>query len=136
MESLNLDLGAVEYRIPGGGVLRFNPADPNVYGRFLEIQKGLEAVHTDFRRKAKNAREGSRVLALLQETDRQLKQLLEQVFPGNDLDAALGGVNLLAMCADGKTVAENLLTALEGVLSRGAKDLVEREAKKLKEVNG
>ena len=132
MEQLDLELGAVEYRIPGGGTLRFNPADPNVYGRFLEAQKGLETVHESFRRKAKTVEEGAQVLALLQEADRELKALLGSVFPGNDFDAALGGVNLLAVNAAGKTVAEGLLTALAAVLEAGAKTLVEAEAAKLR----
>ena len=133
MENLNLDLGAVEYRIPGGGALRFNPADPNVYGRFLDAQQGLEAVHKDFRKKAKAVREGGQVLQLLQETDGKLKQMLQEIFPGNDFHEALGGVNLLAVGANGKTVAENLIVALEQVLSDGAKSLVDAEAAKLKQ---
>ena len=132
MENLNLDLGAVEYRVPGGGVLRFNPADPNVYGRFADAQKSLESVHKDFRKKAKSVSEGAQVLQLLQDTDRQLKALLQEVFPGNDFHKALGGVNLLAVGAGGKTVAESLIAALEQVLSDGAKALVDREAAKLK----
>ena len=36
MQELNIDTGVREYRINGGGVLRFNPSDPNVYSRFLQ----------------------------------------------------------------------------------------------------
>ena len=132
MENLELDLGAVEYRIQGGGTLRFNPADPNVYGRFLDAQKDLEQIQKEFQKKAKSVKEGTEVLVLLCEADRQLKALLGTVFPGNDFQVALGGVNLLAMGANGKTVAENLLTALESILSEGARSLVDAEAAKLR----
>ena len=132
MENLNLDLGAVEYRIQGGGVLRFNPADPNVYGRFLDSHKSLEQIQRTFQQKARSVQDGKQVLALLQEADQELKKLLEGVFPGNDFQQVLGGVNLLAVGSNGKTVAENLLTALEQILSQGAKALVAAEAEKLR----
>ena len=132
MENLSLDLGIREYGLPGG-VIRFNPADPNVYGRFLDLQPKLEAVQTAFAKKSRGCKEGRQVLALLQEADSQLKTLLQEVFPGNDFHAALGGMNLLAVNGAGKTAAQVLLEGLEGILSRGAKTLVEQEAKKLKE---
>ena len=130
MENLMLDLGLVEYAMPGG-VLRLNPTDPNVYGRFLDMQPQLEAVQKGFSKKARAAKDGQQVLALLQEADRQLKEMLGGVFPGNDFHALLAGMNLLAVNAGGKTVAEVLLAALEGVLSQGARSLVDREAEKL-----
>ena len=133
MENLKLDLGTVEYRIQGGGVLRFNPADPNVYARFLDSHKGLEQIRKNFRQSAKSAQAGEQVLQLLREADMELKKLLERVFPGNDFQEALGGVNLLAMGSNGKTVAENLLTALEQILTKGAKSLVAAEAAKLRQ---
>ena len=131
MENLNLALGVEEYKIAGGGVLRFNPTDPNIYASFLDSQKQLETIHKSFQKKAKAAKDGAAVLQLLQEADRELKALLGSIFLGNDFDAALGGVNLLALCGDGKTVAENLLAALEGILSAGAKKLAGKEAAKL-----
>lgn len=131
MENLDFDLGVVEYKIPGGGVLRFNPADPNVYGRFLDAQKGLEAVGSGFQKKAKAAKDGAAVLTLLQEADAQLKSLLETVFPGNNFHEALGGANLLALGNDGKTLAEKLMAALEQVLSQGARRFAGAEAEKL-----
>lgn len=132
MENLTLDLGVRAYGLPGGAV-RFNPADPNVYGRFLDMQPKLEAVQKEFSRKATGCRDGRQVLTLLQEADGQLKTLLQEVFPGNDFHAALGGMNLLAVNGSGKTAAQVLLEALERILSQGAKSLVETEAKKLKE---
>ena len=33
---LNIDTGVEEFRVNGRGVLRFNPADPNLYHRFLD----------------------------------------------------------------------------------------------------
>ena len=131
MENLELALGVEEYKIAGGGVLRFNPTDPNIYAGFLDAQSQLESIHKRFQSQAKSVKGGAGVLKLLQEADRELKNLLGSIFPGNDFHAALGGVNLLALCADGKTVAEQLLAALEEILSAGAKRLATQEAAKL-----
>ena len=131
MNEFKLSLGVREYTIPGGGVLRFNPTDPNIYANFLDSQKQLETIHKSFQKKAKAAKDGAAVLQLLQEADRALKALLGDIFPGNDFHRALGGVNLLALCGDGRTVAEHLLTALEEILTAGAKELATKEAQNL-----
>ena len=36
MEKIQFDAGQRSYRINGGGILRFNPCDPNLYRRFME----------------------------------------------------------------------------------------------------
>ncbi len=116
MEETTLDMGLVTYPL-GFGQLRFNPTDPNLYDRFL---KGMEAL------------EGWKLPAdvepveWLQKTDRELKDILTQVFgQENDFDRILGGVSLLALAGNGKYVLENLLLWLEPVLADGAKKCVE-----------
>ena len=131
MENLRIDLGAVEYRIPGGGALRVNPTAPNVYSRFLLLQPEIETLQKDIQQEAKICKDGSQVLQMLEKADRSLKEALGKVFPGNDFHKALGGVNLLAQVGGGMTVAESLLTALETVLSAGARQLAGAEAAKL-----
>ena len=47
MEQLTIDTGLREYAVNGGpehggGVLRFNPSDPNVYSRFCTLQNQLQ----------------------------------------------------------------------------------------------
>ena len=132
MENLNICLGVEEYQIAGGGVLRFNPTDPNIYAAFLDSRKALDGIYKGFRKRAQSAKDGADVLQLLRDADGQLKALLTEISPGNDFHQVLGGVNLLALGGNGKTVAENLLAALEEILSAGAKTLVEKEAEKLK----
>lgn len=46
MVKLNIDTGVEEFEInggeaAGGGILRFNPSDPNVYNRFFEARDRL-----------------------------------------------------------------------------------------------
>ena len=128
MENLNFDNGVKEYRINGGGVLRFNPSDPNLYARFLDSLEKIKAMEQELMGKAqaleKAAPQGSgeAVLQLMQESDKRIKQLLNQVFGGdNDFEQALGGVNLLAAAGNGQRVIANFLAALQPVLEDGAR---------------
>ena len=115
MEKLNFDTGVKRYRINGGGVLTFHPGDPNLYARFLEaadrirqVEKSLEAPQDG--------------LQALCRADGEIKQQLAWVFgPGNDFDAILGGVNLLAVAGNGQRVITNLLQTLMPVLTEGAR---------------
>ena len=128
MENLELELGVVEYAIPGGGVLRFNPGDPNLYSRFAQAGGKLEEIEKMLTEQAQR----QPVLELLAEADRQIKQLLNWVFGGdNDFHRALGGVSLLSPAANGRTVAANLFEALEKVLTRGVQALVDAKANQL-----
>lgn len=124
MNELHVDLGVEEYAL-GSGVLRFNPADPNLYARFLELEPQLQRMQEELNRGSEEAKDALAVLKLLEETDRQFKDLLTRVFgTENDFSRLLQGVNLLAVAANGSTVAENLLGALEPVLTQGAERFV------------
>ena len=122
MEKLNFDTGVKSFRLPGGGVLRFNPADPNVYSRLYQAEEKLVEIQNSIP-------QGESGILQLATADTELKKLFNWLLGGdNDVDKALGGVSLLAVCADGKTVAANLLGALEAVLEEGAKQLVDSKA--------
>ena len=124
MKTIAFDTGIEEFQLQGGGVLRFNPGDPNLYARFLEAEAELQALETEFSRQLEGLTDTQRaeaVVKLTAETDQKVKALLNRVFGGdNDFDKALGGVNLLAVTADGQRVAEKLLGALEAILTEGA----------------
>ena len=117
---LNIDTGVEEFRVNGRGVLRFNPADPNLYHRFFAagaeldgydaaLTKALAALDGDEQQRAAAG------LALLNEYDGKIKKLLTGNF-----DAILGGVNLAGVGANGKRVVQNLLEALTPILREGA----------------
>lgn len=126
MKKITFDTGVQEYKLPGG-VLRFNPADPGVYVRFRQAVDSLQQLEQDMA--AAITAENADYLDILTRTDKAIKQNLTLVFgPGNDFDALVGGVNLLSAAADGKTVAEHLLTALEPVLLDGAKRCAQAQA--------
>lgn len=108
METLKIDCGMREYRVNGKGILRFNPTDPNVYARFEEMMEDLPNM--------------AEQVTSIRELDQRLKQALTQVFPGNDFNKMLGGVSLLAICANGQKVLDNLLEALAAVMEQGMEE--------------
>ena len=130
---LNIDTGVEEFRVNGRGVLRFNPADPNLYHRFFAagaeldgydaaLTKALAALDGDEQQRAAAG------LALLNEYDGKIKKLLTGIFGAeNDFDAILGGVNLAGVGANGKRVVQNLLEALTPILREGAAEGIDNE---------
>ena len=120
MKKIKFDTGLQEVAI-GSGVLRFNPQDPNLYARFMEAAAKLVAVEQEMIAKGETGKE-NQVVSLLREADRKMKDILDWVFgTGNDFDAVLGGVNLLAVATNGQRVVTNLFEALEPVILEGAK---------------
>lgn len=110
MKKLRVDSGTEIFRLPGG-VLRFNPADPGLFLRLEQADERLRAIDENIS---------------VQAADRQIKELLNWVLgPGNDVDTALGGVNLFARGFNGRTVLQNLLDALAPVLQEGAERCAE-----------
>ena len=135
MEKLVFDNGVKEYQLGDSGVLRFNPSDPNVYARFMAAVNKLPDIETELVEKARileqsDNREanGAEVLKLMEEADRKVKQLLNNVFGGgNDFDEILGGANLMAVTGNGERLITNLLAALQPVLVEGAEKISQQK---------
>lgn len=136
MEKLIFDSGIKEYQINDGGVLRFNPSDPNVYARFLDAMEQIQAVENNLVAKAKEiensenqTESGTAVLRLMAEADRKTKNILTEVFgKANDFDELLGGVNLLAVASNGERVITNFLAALQPIMVAGAESCAKQQA--------
>lgn len=126
MINLNIDSGIREYKINGEGVLRFNPCDPNLYSRFMAAGEKIQAVEEKLVEQAKKYNgesadsHGELILRLLADADKEVKQILTEVFgQENDFDRILNGVNLLAVGSNGERVITNLLSALLPVFQDG-----------------
>lgn len=131
MEKIQFDVGQRSYRINGGGILRFNPSDPNLYRRFMEAVEKLQAVETELTQQAEAAQD-QEILKLMGDADEKMKSILNWVFGGsNDFHKLLEGINLLAVAENGERVVTNLFTALEPVLMEGAKLCANQRAKKV-----
>ena len=119
MEKIVFDSGVREYKL-GQGILRFNPADPNLYLRFMDAGEKMRDLQNGLISESDSS--GVSAVKLLEKADRQMKELLNWVFgEENDFHALLGGVNLLAVGSNGQRVIENLLDVLQPVLLEGAK---------------
>ena len=123
---LNIDTGVEEFSVNGRGVLRFNPADPNLYHRFFAAGKTLERYDAELTAAlgqlgGDEQQRAAAGLALLQDYDGRIKRLLGEIFGAeNDFDAILNGVNLAGVGANGRRVVQNLLEALTPILREGA----------------
>ena len=147
------------------GVLRFNPTDQNLYARFVdlyseipELSKQYEETINRFAPKADEAEgletdeeleseedteeeglpEGTEEIAVaVKEFDTDIKDRMSYVFGrGNDFNAMLSGVSVLALNDTGSSALENLLDTLLPVIvtsSETRQNLMLEKAKAAKE---
>lgn len=139
MEALNFDSGIKEYQINGKSVLRFNPSDPNVYGRYVDAMDKIKAVEKKAVEKAKKIgnkdgqEAGEAAIRIMCDTDKQMKAILNEIFGrGNDFEEILEGVNLMAVASNGRRVVTNLLEALQPIMEEGARACAEGEVEAAK----
>ena len=69
MQELKIDTGVEEFRVNGRGVLRFNPADPNLYHRFFAAGKTLQQYDAELTAATEKSADAQAGLALLREYD-------------------------------------------------------------------
>lgn len=134
MEKLNIEVGIKRYQlVEGGALLSFNPGDPNVYARYVELVPRIKAVEQEMAGKAMavdaNASDaGEKTLRIMRETDIRMKEILNQIFgKENNFDEILMGVNLMAVTGGGSRVITNVLDALTPIMQAGAASCVETE---------
>lgn len=119
---ITFDSGIKEYEV-NGGILRFNPSDPNVYGRFLDAMEKIQGVEDDLVAGGKQVQEGdgAAVVRLMVDADRRVKSILQEVFGrSNDFDAIFDGVNIMAVAGNGERVITNFMVAIEPIVAEGA----------------
>ena len=124
MRKLTIDLGIEEFEVDNGKVLRFNPADVNLFNRFCAAQQDILQVEREMVEKAKaigNDATGETVISLLAEADGKMKQILNKIFGcGNDFNDIFEGVNVMAVGANGERVITNFLAVIAPILQQGA----------------
>lgn len=129
---IRFDDGFQEYQVNGNGALRVNPSDPNLYQRFLDSREKLLQVEQNMTAQAQQWQDlpadatqeermhaGEKVVRLLSDADREVKEVLAWVFPGNDFDQLLGGANTMAVARNGERVITNFLAALVPIVEEG-----------------
>lgn len=131
-QAIIFDSGVKEYQVNGGEMLRMNPSDPNLYARFFDAQEKLLAIEKELVEQGKTipqasesatkqelAKAGEMTVRLLTNADRRAKDVLAWVFPGNDFDHILAGVNVMAVGANGERVLTNFVNALIPIIEEG-----------------
>lgn len=140
-QKLQFDDGLLRLDINGNGLLTFNPSDFNIYQRFFQLAKELPELEKKYISEIEEASTGDdpddtkifelagRELERAKEIDAGIKRRLGDVFgPGNDFDALLGGVNVMALGSNGERVITNLLNALAPYIETGVNGHVESAA--------
>lgn len=140
-QTIQFDDGVKEYEINGNGCLRLNPSDINLYTRFFDahdkllcVEKELEQaaaalpdVPEDAPQEQQLAARGE-AMKLFRQADRKVKDMLAWIFPGNDFDALLGGVNVMTVAANGERIITNFLAALVPIIEQGVNAYADAKA--------
>ena len=139
MEKLVFDTGVKEYEVNGGATLRFNPADPNVYARFMDVTEKINSVEKRMAERAKKAEnkeggaQGAAILRIMRDADKEVKNLLADVFgETNDFHKIFEGVNLMAVASNGERVITNFFEAIEPILVNGVENCIADEVTEAK----
>lgn len=135
MKKIFVNSGIEEYQVNDGGVLRFNPSDPNVYARFVDSMAKIRDVENEMVAKAEEIMKsedqtgnGWEVLRLIAEADQKIKKILNHVFgAGNDFNEILDGVNLMSVADNGERVITNFLDAVQPILLAGAEKYAKQQ---------
>ena len=123
MEKISFDNGIRQFQVNGEGILRFQPADPNLYSRFSQAGEKIRKLEMELLKESTGDS-----LDLLTRADRQIKELLTWAFGAdNDFDEIFQGVNVLAVAENGQQVITNFLEALEPVITAGVKSYVNQQ---------
>ena len=133
MKKLTIDFGVEEFEINGGKILRFNPADLNVYNRLLDAQKKI----IDIERRLEEGAEklppentAEAAFELMAEADAEMKKLLQEIFgTENDFFDIFEGVNVMSVAANDERVITNFLAAIIPIIEEGAQRAARVRAK-------
>lgn len=131
MKKLIIDTGVQEFDI-NGKILRFNPADINVFKRLMDARDKITGIEQSLVEKAQNIAEGNlgaTVIHLMAEADAEMKKVLRDIFGSeNDFEEIFAGVNLMAVATNGERVITNFLAAITPILEEGARKAARAQA--------
>lgn len=136
MQNIKFDSGIKEFQINGGGVLRFNPSDLNVYSRFMDAIEDIRKVEQTMQKKIREMSAlgtGVDFLRLANEADKEVKKILQNVFgKQNDFDEIFAGTNVLTVAGNGEMILTNFLNELKPIIEDGARSFAKAQAEAVK----
>ncbi|MDL2294989.1 hypothetical protein LJC60_10305 [Ruminococcaceae bacterium OttesenSCG-928-D13] len=140
-KSISFDTGAEEYEVNDGRAsLFFNPADPALFARILELQGLVGDFETRYAQLEKKITGevdaqgfpvgADDVVKGMRELDADLKAQLRDVFgPRNDFDAIFDHMSCFAITENGLTVVNNFFEAITPLFDDGVNDRVAKMEK-------
>lgn len=103
------------------GSIRFNPSDPGLKTR---MQDAVESIQAASQAPCKTAEE-------IRQLDATIKAQFDYVYAAPVSEVLFGGLSSLAICEDGQSVAEHVLTATMGIISDALKEAAERQQERV-----
>jgi len=126
MKTINFDTGIEVYKVNDNAVLKVNFKDPNLYGRFLEMQAELENIEKKYEEKTKGIEtevnekgfsNAEQTLKIMREIDVEIKEKFAYVFGiDNNFDEIFNGVHLMAIDKNGNRIVSNFLEAINPII--------------------
>ena len=111
MKELSFSSGVVEYKINGGAVVSFNPADREFVERFYSTFEKMGTLQDEYAKKAETLQEPVEAFSLARERDGEMGKVLDGLFDGPVSEAVFSGMSLCAF-ADGFPVWMNFMLAV------------------------
>lgn len=124
---LSFDTGVEEF-IVNNVPIRFNPADPNLYNRFFDLQSQVEAIEAEFNAKRSELSDPAQLLHVTRDYDKRVKAALSEVFGGADMDAVFGGASVISPTDGGNMAIKNFFDCVTPIIQDGVKQYAKMEA--------
>jgi hypothetical protein len=111
MKELNFDTGVVAYRVNGGHVIRFNPADNRFVERLFTVFDRLSHLQEEGERSDALQEDGAALWASINARDAEMRQHIDSVFGEHTADGIFPDVGVYAL-ADGLPLWMNFFLAV------------------------
>ena len=105
------------------GVIKINPADLGIVGRFAQTRDAIAAMAEKVSDKADPE--------LLNEIDADIKAEVNKIFGSDVASIFFGGISALALCDDGSMVFEKILEAIAPIIEDAVGDAMKASRKRM-----
>ena len=114
MQELNISTGLVTYKVNDACEVTINPTDSLFIEKLFNVFEKLDATQDTYREKISKAPKNS-VFAVARNADRELREMVNEVFGFDICTAVFGDVSVYAL-ADGVPLWANLLLGFMDVI--------------------
>ena len=125
-KSVVIDLGYQSYEIkdPDGevvGVIRINPSDPGLAGRWQKAEKEMERCRAQIDAELAAGKSELEIWPLALELSDKIKNAIDYAFGSRVSDVLFGGSSAFAFTMSGKMVLENVLEGITPIMQKALK---------------